>query len=337
MQESGGRKASKKQANKSDDLGAKSPLLSMVKVGSGGLLPLSAPTMDRPLVAITVPPDEQPGTLLVVDVPVSPDQAITFALENPVRALFVASYFGHEVRRGLPAGAPTSNPLSSVSSPEEDTPPNPPARALRPVCFNGLPVDNYAGGVILRDTDIVVHQFRALLSAATVRLDHYRGDPLATSDRIRAREIIYDLTKWALRIQVVRSGQDANASLTVPMDVGAAAFELARIGRRLPLYERERLAQEAADREEPSRIDDLSDIPALDTTSSAWLKSKHAAALLSVDTETLANYRLAGSKSKGRMCGRDQYGRIWRRASKHAHVWYLRSTLKPSAEARKPS
>ncbi len=181
--------------------------------------------------------------------------------------------------------------------------------------------------MIARDADFIVQQFRALLSAATDCLDRFRGDPLAHDERIRAREIIGDLNSWALRVQVTRSGQDSKAGLEIPENIGSAGFELARIGRRLPHYERERLALVSARQAEHSNAQPLGEIPPLDTRSPLWVRSKYAADILHVDTESLANYRFEGTKSDDGLCGRDKYGRAWRKGGSNAHVWYLRSSM----------
>lgn len=91
-------------------------------------------------------------------------------------------------------------------------------------------------------------------------------------------------------------------------------------------------ADEASTQPEESNSD-LASIPRLDKTSAAWAKAPTAAKCDGVSTSTLATYRKKGKVADDCMCGIDLYGRMWRRAgTRHAHVWYLKGTLRREQE-----
>ena len=71
--------------------------------------------------------------------------------------------------------------------------------------------------------------------------------------------------------------------------------------------------------------DDLSGIPPFDRASGRWVSSRQAND--GVQTETLGNHRCEGRKNPDGLSGIDIHGRVWRKQSKYAHVWYLRASL----------
>lgn len=173
---------------------------------------------------MTIPPDPQPGVLLVADIHASPEEAIAIVLDYPARSLILATMTGESNRARTNENSQRTPP----AAPGDDG-----GETLRPVSFLGLPSDSFSGGTIESGVDPFLEQFRHILLAAGTTLDRATTAPQAHNECVRAREILQDLANWAIQAQIFRSGQDARVLLKVPNGVAEIAIELGRIGRRL--------------------------------------------------------------------------------------------------------
>jgi hypothetical protein len=219
-----------------------SPTLSVVSAGSGALFPFSAVTSNRRLLGIVVPPHADCGMLLASDVPVPSEASVQLALDNIARALLLATQASASTRERVIAEGETP----SIPSTDETT--------SRSIFFCGFPwTPQFPPGAIDHGADVFLLQFVSLLAIATRALNETPASTSAANDRVRARELIQDLTDWTTSARMSRSGNDARVPLPVNQSVADAAFELARIGRRLPLYKAERMPRDGRAKEIPGQ------------------------------------------------------------------------------------
>ncbi len=78
----------------------------------------------------------------------------------------------------------------------------------------------------------------------------------------------------------------------------------------------------------------LQAIPELDIDSGKWVRVRKAAMADDVTTASLKTVRGEGQKAADGLTGIDPQGRIWRKPSRNAHTWYLRSSLRNSTASR---
>ncbi|TAJ12094.1 MAG: hypothetical protein EPO68_13935 [Planctomycetota bacterium] len=189
-----------------------------MKAGTGKLSPLLAEDPRRPLVAVTLPDSD-----------------------------------GAEPRKKLARGVGTGGMLLAPQiavSPAESVglALSNPAKALALVFRSRGP----RGGRIVADADLFLNQFLGLVLVAGSTVDDLVSATELRALRVKAREAIEVLDRWAQWAMANRSGGDARAELLVPPKIATVAATLAQHGQRLRLFKRDAdLANAAAAKKAP--------------------------------------------------------------------------------------